>query len=767
MHTRARVVAALALLPIVALLVAQPAAGRETTGGPIPVPAAAEDTQQPNIIFIMTDDQAVEDMIWMPKTQALIGDQGVTYANSWTSLSWCCPSRATMKTGQHAHNNGVFNNALPAGGFNRFQHQTALPVWLQNAGYHTVHIGKAMNDTKRNIPDGWDDWRSTVGGDHRMYKWKVNDNGRVRSYGTGVNNFQGDVYAGMAVDVIENHDTSQPLFMHYTLSAPHVGQGQLPEPPRRHKNTVDDPIPQPPGFEVPADMTFAQLEKEYQRRAESLKGADDQVERLMTALSEKGILDNTVVMFTSDNGFTMGHHGDRGKSIYWQEAMRVPLMIRGPGFPAGTITNVPVQNIDLAPTIADLANATPLITVDGVSLLGEVPSNRGLLIESKRDEINTPLWEGIVTERFIYVDRIASTRDLIWDLALDPYQINDEFGNPAYEPLIDELHAILDGVRACAGDDCMFTVDNRALAALLDDDPDLTPPDVAWVSPDDQSSVAGLITFGVSATDDREMGRVEFSVDGNMVGIDDDVSDTDFEFELDTSPFLDGLYTIQATAVDAYGNTSTSAISLRFENGNVPDTEDPTISWLSPADGSSVSGAIVASATATDNVSVDRVEFSVDGAVVGVAREATDSVFSIEYLTTNELDGDYVFAATAFDTAGNSSTSANITLSFDNGNVANTVTFPARTSREATLSVTPGVDSLQVEWSEVANALRYQVRYKKTGRTWIWIPAFSDLANPTYETVIADLGPGTYRVQVRTYVAGAWRTWNGGSVSIE
>ena len=437
----------------------------------------ADEPVPPNIVFIMTDDQTVEDMRFMPKTQALLGAQGTTYENSWTSLSWCCPSRATLKTGQHAHNHGVYSNALPAGGFIRFQDETALPVWLQNAGYHTIHIGKAMNDTKRSVPAGWDRWQATLAGDHKMYNWKtIDQDGRVTSYGTKTADYQGDVYAQMVVDEINNAGPD-PFFIHYTPSAPHRGTSKTPVPPRRHLNTFDEPLPRTPSFNIPPNFTnteISQLAKEYRRRAESLFGADDAVEQIVRALEASGQIDNTVIVFTSDNGFVLGEHGLYGKSNYYREAMAVPLIIRGPGFTSGAVESAPVQNIDLAVTAADLAGATPLITVDGISLTEPLSADRGLYFESKRDDPSDPLWEGVRGERFVFVKSFQNSNgDRLWDMDVDPWQLDNFVDDPDYDAVENMLRAQLEAVRECAGASCFFEIDNAALEALLDG---TTPP---------------------------------------------------------------------------------------------------------------------------------------------------------------------------------------------------------------------------------------------------------------------------------------------------
>ena len=162
---------------------------------------------RPNVVMIMTDDQTVESMRVMPNVKALLADQGVTFDNSFVSYSLCCPSRATYLTGQYAHNHGVMGNAAPNGGYYKLDSTNTLPVWLQRGGYQTMHIGKYLNGYgTRNadeVPPGWGLWYGSVDPTtYRFYNYTLNENGRTVNYGTGTANYQTDVYAQKAVNLI-------------------------------------------------------------------------------------------------------------------------------------------------------------------------------------------------------------------------------------------------------------------------------------------------------------------------------------------------------------------------------------------------------------------------------------------------------------------------------------------------------------------------------------------------------------------------------------
>ena len=117
-------------------------------------------SSKPNVIMFTTDDQTVRDLAAMPKTQALIGSQGANFLHAYVSMSLCCPSRITVQTGEYAHNHHVMGNTPPQGGYTVFNDKNDLPIWLQQAGYRTIHIGKMPNGfgTETNetyVPPGW------------------------------------------------------------------------------------------------------------------------------------------------------------------------------------------------------------------------------------------------------------------------------------------------------------------------------------------------------------------------------------------------------------------------------------------------------------------------------------------------------------------------------------------------------------------------------------------------------------------------------------
>jgi arylsulfatase A-like enzyme len=479
---------------VLALAVA--AAGFAAGGGD----ATADEQAQPNIVVVMTDDQTQASVSFMPTVQSELAANGATFANNFTNWPLCCPSRATFYTGQYAHNHHVLGNTAPDGGWASFDDSSTLPVWLQQAGYHTIHIGKYLNgygegdNPAAYVPPGWNEWTApTAGTTQSVYDYTLNQNGTLVDRGTAVTDFKQDVFSDLAVDAINRSAPGGPFFMGVMYTAPHSGGpnpnpnpptncGATAKPAPRHADSFNnEPLPLPPNFneadvsDKPAaiqtmplitESDFVTIQRKYRCRIESLLSVDEGVGRILDALEASGELDNTLVVFTSDNGFFGGEHRiQTGKNRVYEEAVRVPLVIRGPGVPAGVTVDDLSINADLAPTVLDAAGATPGLTEDGRSLLpfAEHPDRfhgRELLLEKgsvvDADDDPTPqsgtFW-AIHTSRYVYVENISGELEL-YDLVADPYQLDNQIANPAYDPVEAALASRLATLRSCAGATC-------------------------------------------------------------------------------------------------------------------------------------------------------------------------------------------------------------------------------------------------------------------------------------------------------------------------
>ncbi|MBA2416888.1 MAG: sulfatase-like hydrolase/transferase [Geodermatophilaceae bacterium] len=203
------------------------------------------------------------------------------------------------------------------------------------------------------------------------------------------------------------------------------------------------------------------LTESYQQRLESLLAVDEGIEQMIQALEATGELANTVIMFTSDNGYMLGEHRlHAGKTVAYEPSALVPLIITGPGFPANVQRRHPISQIDLAPTIADIAAATPTLTVDGVSLIPLARSPVGwparhLVIEAGPRSLNGPMfYTGVRGSRYVYLEYHETVEVEFYDLMRDPYQLQNLEADPAYDGYQAQLARLLESMRNCVGADC-------------------------------------------------------------------------------------------------------------------------------------------------------------------------------------------------------------------------------------------------------------------------------------------------------------------------
>jgi N-acetylglucosamine-6-sulfatase len=476
-------------------------------GGAGPPPPAA----RPNIVLILTDDEDVAIHAFLPKTKALLHDHGTTLSNFFVTYSLCCPSRASILRGQYPHNTLIEGNSLPAGGYKRFVNlgleQATIATWLQQAGYRTVFAGRYLNGYGNTglalVPPGWSEWYGGMGNlPYNGYDYSLNENGILVHYGNAPADFLTDVIAAKAVAAIHQaaHDTV-PFFLYLSPFSPHAPAVAAP----RHEGLfVGTPLPTPPNFNEadvsdkplpiqarplfrPAALTA--MTTMYQKRLRALQSIDDLVESVVGALAAENLLGNTWIFYTSDNGIHLGEHRGRGgKNLPYEEDLRVPFVVRGPGAPAGRVVDAIGLNIDLAPTFADIAGVQPTITVDGRSLVplltGGSTAGWRQSFEAERGSADTTSiagrssagagqvepgdaaeaypgmgWNAVRTAHWKYVEWDDGEREL-YDLAVDPWELTNLFstGDTALVPgLAAQLHALM----TCAGTGC-WAVEDQA-----------------------------------------------------------------------------------------------------------------------------------------------------------------------------------------------------------------------------------------------------------------------------------------------------------------
>jgi N-acetylglucosamine-6-sulfatase len=421
---------------------------------------------RPNLVFVLTDDQdlVLGSLDFMPKTRALIADQGVTFSNHFVPLSLCCPSRSTILTGLHVHNHRVLTNFLPDGGFEKFdqlRHEDrTLAVALQDAGYRTALFGKYLNGYPNGedltyVPPGWDEWASPVkGSPYAAYRYTLNENGKLVAYGGKAEDYMTDVLAAKAVDFVRRASaTSQPFFLYLATYAPH-----RPAPPaKRHAGLFPGlQAPRTPSFNEPdvrdkpariralkrLDASrIAAIDALYRKQMQSLQAVDEAVAALVEALRAAGRLDDTYIVFTSDNGFHMGQHRlEPGKYTPYEPDIHVPLLVRGPGVPRGLTVEALTLSVDFAPTFAELAGATLPAQPDGRSfvpfLKGQPPASwrqavlleqfavpsappKGSDLQEPDDTSAHPSHRGLRTASYKYVEYGTGEKE-VYNLRTDP-----------------------------------------------------------------------------------------------------------------------------------------------------------------------------------------------------------------------------------------------------------------------------------------------------------------------------------------------------------
>jgi N-acetylglucosamine-6-sulfatase len=446
---------------------------------------------RPNVVVLMTDDQTLASLSSMPQTNALLGAPGTVFEQTTSTFPLCCPSRATALTGQYSHNHQIVHNVGDFGGHRKLSHANTLPVWLQGAGYRTMHVGRYLNgyEYSDGVPPGWDEWHGAPHSSAFNYsRWRVNENGSLVQYPVEEHpdEYLTDYHGRRASELVERASPGeQPFYLQVWFVAPHTAAPRdaddprgiaTPSPAPRHRDLfAATPMPRAPNFDEAAvndkpqivsdrplldPATIAGVEENWRQEQESLLAVDDAVARIVGTLERTGELANTLIVYTSDNGYMHGEHRAKaGKVWLYEEASRVPLIMRGPGVPAGLKDVRPVANIDLAPTIVDAADAQPQRVLDGRSLFGLMADpgvwwGRDILLENGRGANSVPPYRAIRTGGFVYAQHLSTGEYELYDLERDPYQLDNLDGVPRYATVQRDLARRLRLLRHCAGRGC-------------------------------------------------------------------------------------------------------------------------------------------------------------------------------------------------------------------------------------------------------------------------------------------------------------------------
>ena len=473
---------------------------------------------RPNVILLLTDDQAAHEMRALPRTRRLIGRRGVTFRRNYVSFPVCCPSRVSFLTGRYMHNHGVEGNRGKLGGRRRFHdldgEAETLPVWLNRAGYYTVHLGKYLNGyppKDPNVPRGWDEWYGKTSQynerspGYRIYydydlfeKPRPGAQPKLVHYGARPRAYQTDVLRRKALDVIERMGGTgmSPFYMALNFSAPHAPF--VPAP--RHRGSYrgarlprldafnERDISDKPRFLrrqarglIPASQL--RITKRARRlRLEQLRSVDEAIGAIVRALRRRGLLRRTYLVFTSDNGAFWGEHRiSEGKYLPYEPSARVPLLIRGPGIPRGRRSSELVSNVDFAPTVLQLSGAAAPggFAIDGRSMLPFMRhprrrSKRPILLEGEQGPSLSPLsgleqepaarmatptltkapaYRAVRSARYLYV-RYETGDVELYDMKRDPQQLRSRHRSHRYRQVRRRLARLLRRLQSCDGAGC-------------------------------------------------------------------------------------------------------------------------------------------------------------------------------------------------------------------------------------------------------------------------------------------------------------------------
>lgn len=460
-------------------------------------------SHHPNILFIMSDDHAAHaisacgSVITTTPQLDRIATEGARLDNCFCTNAICAPSRGVILTGRHSHLNGVLTLVDELD--NR---QDTVARQLQAAGYQTAIFGKwHLGHGPLADPRGFDEWRILPG--HGVYHDpEFYFNGTL----TPCSGYVTDLITDFALDWLEGVDRDRPFFAMVHHKAPHRPW----QPDEAHAHLFDDvEIPYPPTFDdtyehraaaaanatmrIERDLTLTDMKMpvphglspdeakrwHYQRYIKDylrcVASVDDNVGRLLDYLDDCGLTENTIVIYTSDQGFFLGDHGWYDKRFMYEESLRMPFLIRYPReIPAGSVIRQMISNLDFAPTFLDYAGVRKPELMQGESfrqIVGGQPAP-----PDWRDAIYYRYWMhgadhnvaahyGIRTDRYKLIYYYGDPLDVagaigpktepeweLFDLQTDPMELVSVYDDPAYRELRDHLTEQLARLQQEAGD---------------------------------------------------------------------------------------------------------------------------------------------------------------------------------------------------------------------------------------------------------------------------------------------------------------------------
>jgi arylsulfatase A-like enzyme len=413
---------------------------------------------RPSFVIILADDMSAAQMTAMRRVQTTIGNAGLTFDRAYVETPVCAPTRATLLTGRLAHNHGVLSTAGTRPRMMAVDHDT-IASRLAAAGYRTAFLGKYNNGYDCSyVPAGWHLWRGFCGL-APTNAITVIDGVRARVPG-----HSDDWIRDQASRFIRETPRDRPFLLVASSVQPHTPH----DPARRHRGMFAGAmVPRTPAFneadvsDLPpflqkpllSPVQIQELDRAWALTLEELQTIDEMVEGIVAALQQTGRINNTYVIFTSDNGAHYGEHRFReGKWTTFETDIRVPFVVRGPGVPARTRQQAMIGIVDVPATLLELARAS-VAGLDGVSFASALRGGPGrreampIAFWTERYQLH---WKGVRTARHTYAEYSASTR-LLYDNVVDPHQINNLSRDPSSTALRDTLRAQTQRLFACRG----------------------------------------------------------------------------------------------------------------------------------------------------------------------------------------------------------------------------------------------------------------------------------------------------------------------------
>jgi N-acetylglucosamine-6-sulfatase len=469
-------------LPAILILIACAALAGGVSTSMAPQPRAALDPARPNVVLIVTDDQSYDQLSTMKRVNGRT--DWVRFTNTYFENALCCPSRATILTGQYDFKTGVTRLNGEA-----FKPGASLATWFKARHYRTGLVGKYLNGYPFGkgldyVPPGWDSWHAykndgNLSPDYFNYALSVN--GVRKNFGSRKEEYSTDVFKAKALSFIDSSVAAQkPFFLYFAPYASHAPRTPAP----RHANTfanaapvVRDSLNHPntgkhPYWASLPPRNSQDMHAERRQAWRTAQAADEAIAALFAKLETSRQLDNTIVIFTTDNGYAYGEHRWHGKTCQYDPCNRTTMLVRAPGVAGKTIT-APVSNADIAPTVTDLADLDPTLSFDGQSLRpllsgASLPPTwrNAVLLHSegggegnaeKASNVKPDFW-GVRSSRYKYVEtkypephsvpsRCAAptgpgTFCELYDMQTDPDELTNLAGTPA-AALIQAEHARL------------------------------------------------------------------------------------------------------------------------------------------------------------------------------------------------------------------------------------------------------------------------------------------------------------------------------------